>query len=69
MGVDTSRFYKGLKIEYEGNIWEIVEFSSSKMGRMGAIVNKKMKHVVRVDGCVLLIKNLHTCQQKSRYLC
>ena len=43
MGVDTSRFYKGLKIEYEGNIWEIVEFSSSKMGRMGAIVTTKLK--------------------------
>jgi len=46
MGVDTSRFYKGLKIEYEGNIWEIVEFSSSKMGRMGAIVTTKLKNIV-----------------------
>lgn len=46
MGVDTSRFYKGLKIEYEGNIWEIVEFSSSKVGRMGAIVTTKLKNIV-----------------------
>ncbi len=46
MGVDTSRFYKGLKIEYEGNIWEIVQFSSSKMGRMGAIVTTKLKNIV-----------------------
>jgi len=46
MGVDTSRFYKGLKIEYEGNIWEIVEFSSSKMGRMGAIVTTKLKNII-----------------------
>ena len=46
MAVDTSKFYKGLKIEHEGNIWEIVEFSSSKMGRMGAIVTTKLKNIV-----------------------
>ena len=46
MGVDTSKFYKGLKIEFEGNIWEIVEFSSSKVGRRGAIVTTKIKNIV-----------------------
>ena len=46
MAVDTSKFYKGMKIKYEGNIWEIVEFSSSKMGRMGAIVTTKLKNIV-----------------------
>ena len=44
--VDTSRFYKSLKIEYEGGIWEIIEYSSSKMGRMGAIVTTKLKNIV-----------------------
>lgn len=46
MGVDTSKFYKGMKIEHDGSIWEIVEFSSSKMGRMGAIVTTKLKNIV-----------------------
>ena len=44
--VDTSRFYKGLKIEYDGEIWEIVGHSSSKMGRQGAIVTTKLKNIV-----------------------
>ena len=44
--VDTSRFYKGMKIELEGGIWEIIEFSSSKMGRMGAIVTTRLKNIV-----------------------
>ena len=44
--VDTSRFYKGMKIEHEGNIWEIVEHSSSKMGRMGSIVTTRLKNIV-----------------------
>lgn len=44
--VDTSRFYKGLKIEFEGEIWEIVEHSSSKMGRMGSIVTTRLKNIV-----------------------
>lgn len=44
--VDTSRFYKGLKIEHEGDLWEITEHSSSKMGRQGAIVTAKLKNIV-----------------------
>ena len=44
--VDTSRFYKGMKIEHEGSIWEIVEHSSSKMGRMGSIVTTRLKNIV-----------------------
>ncbi|MGI9533751.1 MAG: elongation factor P [Thermodesulfobacteriota bacterium] len=44
--VDTSRFYKGMKIEHEGNVWEIVEHSSSKMGRMGSIVTTRLKNIV-----------------------
>lgn len=44
--VDTSRFYKGMKVEHDGGIWEIVEHSSSKMGRMSAIVTTRLKNVV-----------------------
>ena len=44
--VDTSKFYKGMKIEHEGNIWEIVEHTSSKMGRMGSIVTTRLKNIV-----------------------
>ncbi|NIP29646.1 MAG: elongation factor P [Candidatus Dadabacteria bacterium] len=44
--VDTSRFYKGLKIEYDGDVWEIVGHSSSKMGRQGAIVTTKLKNII-----------------------
>ena len=44
--VDTSRFYKGLKIELDGEIWEVVEFTSSKMGRMGSIVTTRLKNLV-----------------------
>ena len=29
--VDTSGFHKGMKIETEGAIWEIVEYKHSKM--------------------------------------
>ena len=44
--VDTSRFYKGMKINHEGSIWEIVEHSSSKMGRMSAIITTRLKNIV-----------------------
>ena len=30
--VDTSRFHKGMKIETEGAIWEIVEYKAFKDG-------------------------------------
>jgi len=44
--IDTSKFYKGMKIEYEDGIWEIVDHSSSKMGRMGSIVTTRLKNIV-----------------------
>ncbi|MGH7884504.1 MAG: elongation factor P, partial [Thermodesulfobacteriota bacterium] len=44
--VDTSRFYKGLKIEFESDVWEIIEHSSSKMGRQGSIVTAKLKSIL-----------------------
>ncbi len=44
--VDTSKFYKGMKIEHDGSIWEIVEHTSSKMGRMSSIVTTRLKNMV-----------------------
>lgn len=43
---DTSRFHKGMKIEHDGEIWEILEHSTSKMGRQGSIVTTKLKNII-----------------------
>ena len=43
--VDTSRFYRTLKIELEGGVWEILDYKHSKMGRSGAIITTKLKNV------------------------
>jgi len=42
--VDTSDFYVGMFIEWEGQIWEIVECQHHKMGRGGAIVRTKLRN-------------------------
>ncbi|NIT14571.1 MAG: elongation factor P [Candidatus Dadabacteria bacterium] len=43
--VDTSRFSRGLKIEFEGSVWEVVDYQHSKMGRSGAIITTKLKNI------------------------
>nr|NIP39538.1 elongation factor P [Candidatus Dadabacteria bacterium]NIS07538.1 elongation factor P [Candidatus Dadabacteria bacterium]NIY22905.1 elongation factor P [Candidatus Dadabacteria bacterium] len=43
--VDTSRFHRGLKIEFEGSVWEVTEYQHSKMGRSGAIITTKLKNI------------------------
>ncbi len=43
--VDTSRFHKGMKIEAEGEIWEIVEFKHSKMAQRSPIVTARLKNI------------------------
>ncbi len=43
--VDTSKFSRGLKIEFEGSVWEVVEYQHSKMGRSGAIITTKLKNI------------------------
>ncbi len=46
MGViSTTDFRKGLKIEYKGDPYEIIDFQHVKMGRGGAIVKTKMKNM------------------------
>jgi len=41
----TADFKKGLKIEFNGEPYEIVDFQHVKMGRGGAIVRTKMKNL------------------------
>lgn len=44
--VETNQFHKGLKIEYEGGIWEIVEYRHSKMAQRSAVMKTKIRNVV-----------------------
>lgn len=43
--VDTSKFYKTLKIEYEDSVWEVLDYQHSKMGRGGAIITTKLRNI------------------------
>ncbi|GAB4488429.1 MAG: elongation factor P [Thermodesulfovibrionales bacterium] len=47
----TSDFRRGLKVEYKGDPYEIIEFQHVKMGRGGANVKTKMKNL-RTGGIV-----------------
>ena len=42
---DTTSFYVGLKLRWQGGIWEIVEYDHHKMGRGGAVVRTKLRNV------------------------
>jgi len=44
--VQTNQFHKGLKIEYEGGIWEIIEYSHSKMAQRSAVMKTRIRNVV-----------------------
>ncbi|MDH4231718.1 MAG: elongation factor P, partial [Nitrospirota bacterium] len=43
--ISTSDFRKGMKIEFRGDPYEIVDFLHVKMGRGGANVKTKMKNL------------------------
>lgn len=49
--VETNRFHKGLKIEYEGGIWEIVEYHHSKVAQRSAYMKTKLRNIL--TGAVL----------------
>jgi len=49
--ISTTDFRKGLKIEFKGDPYEIVDFQHVKMGRGGANVKTKMKNL-RTGGVV-----------------
>jgi elongation factor P len=44
--VETNHFHKGLKIEFEGGIWEIIEYRHSKMAQRSAVMKTKIKNIV-----------------------
>ncbi len=44
--VETNQFHKGLKIEFEGNIWEIIEYRHSKVAQRSAVMKTKLRNVV-----------------------
>jgi elongation factor P len=43
---DTSRFYKGLKIEFEGEIWEVLEYHHSKVAQRSPVVKTKLRNII-----------------------
>lgn len=43
--VETNQFHKGLKIEFEGEIWEIIEYRHSKIAQRSAVMKTKMRNV------------------------
>jgi elongation factor P len=43
---DTSRFHKGLKIEFEGEIWEVIEYHHSKIAQRSPVVKTKLRNII-----------------------
>jgi elongation factor P len=43
---DTSGFYRGLKIEVEGQIWEVLEYHHSKVAQRSPVVKTKLRNVI-----------------------
>ncbi|MFW6287409.1 MAG: elongation factor P [bacterium] len=43
--ISTSDFRKGLTIELDGKVYQIIDFQHSKMGRGGALVKTKLRDV------------------------
>lgn len=43
--VETNQFHKGLKIEFEGEIWEIIEYRHSKMAQRSAVMKTKIRNM------------------------
>ena len=43
---DTSRFHKGLKIEFEGEIWEVLEYHHSKIAQRSPVVKTKIRNII-----------------------
>lgn len=43
--ISTSDFKRGIKVEYKGDPYEIIDFQHVKMGRGGAIVRTKLRNL------------------------
>ncbi len=46
MAITTSDFKTGLTIEYEGNVYQILEFQHVKPGKGGAFVRSKLRNLM-----------------------
>ena len=46
MAISTADFKTGLTIEYEGNVYQIVEFQHVKPGKGGAFVRSRLKNLM-----------------------
>ncbi len=46
MVVETGNFHRGLKIEMDGGVWEIIEYKHSKMAQRSPIVTTKVRNIV-----------------------
>ena len=46
MAISTADFRTGLTIEYEGNVYQIVEFQHVKPGKGGAFVRSRLKNLM-----------------------
>ncbi|MGI9558567.1 MAG: elongation factor P [Thermodesulfobacteriota bacterium] len=46
MVVETSDFHRGMKIEMDGAVWEIIEYQHSKMAQRSPIVTAKIRNIV-----------------------
>lgn len=44
--IDTNSFRKGVKIEYEGAMWEIVDYQRSKMAQRSPVVKTKLRNII-----------------------
>lgn len=43
--VETNQFHRGLKIEFEGGVWEIIEYRHSKVAQRSAVMKTKMRNL------------------------
>ena len=43
--VDTSKFYPGMKLKWQGGLWEVVECQHHMKGRGGAVLKCKMRNL------------------------
>ena len=47
--VETSKFYKGLKIIFEDELWEIIEFQHRVMQQRAPVIKTKLKNIFTGD--------------------
>jgi len=77
--IDTSQFKKGLKIEVDGEVYEIVDYSFLKVAQRQATVKTKLRNIFTGniitktfvsykdgDNLVFMVKNLKCLKLKRR---